>query len=483
MDGYLTFSDGSYANLQDIRHHDFTSVITTLDPEILSESPHSTSHHPTLIATGEGITSVMLEVNIPDACQKWKNNNVVVFDTMHLNITFAGADHLSSDSDSKPKHNGRFSLTPDVGPVDFGLTLPGYSLLDHDQQGGGGKGRNGKKDVIASIPIDIDINDLYPWDANQKGDDLGDQVNYESHHLDFNFYNKDDEKLTPLEIGMYVLLGVFCLAILAFMINCILFMARYRKSKRVPGVGSSTYPQNWVLFGPNDHMPAPVASPEEMVPLQNCPSEVINDIPEECQCTESEVSVERHSNGDCGMHSSQGQSSDGTVPCNARIYSDDMCDCCQGVCECEMDTALQEVKSEDEVEQEEEEDDRGSVSICSSESRENMQLQNTPAADCCNSDNDDNSDNVDVHMSDLSSNDFLESDSNAAVETSVAIAPEEPSTSTEATEDLEDPSSELRITLNPTPGDEEDCSLATPQDEIGFSELLDYLSELQESCA
>ena len=39
--------------------------------------------------------------------------------------------------------------------------------------------------------------------------------------------------MTALEIGMYVLLGIFCLAITVFMVNCMVFVWRYKR-KRVP---------------------------------------------------------------------------------------------------------------------------------------------------------------------------------------------------------------------------------------------------------
>ena len=510
LDGLMTFSDGASTNLQDIRQQDFIPLITSLNPEIVSGSPLATHHHPSLVALGEGITSVMLEVKIPETCQKWKNNNVVAFDLLNINVSFSDEHHHGSPDVAE---NGRVSLTPDLGHVDYGVVMPNYSPDDAGQKGGkGGKGRNGKKDnVISSIPIDIDISDLYPRYTNSKDaeDGVGDEhVEYEDNQLDFNFFNKDKEELTPLEIGMYVLLAVFCVAIFAFMINCILFMARYRKSKRVPTVGQSTYPQNWVLFGMDDRVPVPVASPEEMVPLQDCggeyPAAAGGACVEDYTCTESEVSIERHSNiENCGMHDAiQGQgSSHCTLPCGGDTtdYGKEPCDCCNGVCTCEMDTAMHDGKSEDEIEEVEEED-RESVSICSSESRENMESvanNNNPTTGAtdinCNTDCS-GLDSVVTHVNHLgsSSEDYVDTiDAAVAMAPSVAIAPEEMSTSTEATDDYDDPTgAELRITLNPTADgsgveDELECSLDSPEDDIGFGDLEDYLSlfELQESCA
>ena len=38
--------------------------------------------------------------------------------------------------------------------------------------------------------------------------------------------------LTPIEIGMYVLLAVFCVAMSVFMVNCIVFFVRYKRKQK-----------------------------------------------------------------------------------------------------------------------------------------------------------------------------------------------------------------------------------------------------------
>ncbi|CAG00888.1 unnamed protein product [Tetraodon nigroviridis] len=56
--------------------------------------------------------------------------------------------------------------------------------------------------------------------------------------------------MTDLEIGMYALLGVFCLAILVFLINCIVFVLKYRH-KRIPPEGQANmdHSHHWVFLG------------------------------------------------------------------------------------------------------------------------------------------------------------------------------------------------------------------------------------------
>ncbi|KFW83234.1 Transmembrane protein 132C, partial [Manacus vitellinus] len=56
--------------------------------------------------------------------------------------------------------------------------------------------------------------------------------------------------LSDLEIGMYALLGVFCLAILVFLINCATFALKYRhKQVLVEGQTTMTHSHDWVWLG------------------------------------------------------------------------------------------------------------------------------------------------------------------------------------------------------------------------------------------
>ncbi|XP_016303634.1 transmembrane protein 132D-like [Sinocyclocheilus anshuiensis] len=56
--------------------------------------------------------------------------------------------------------------------------------------------------------------------------------------------------LTDLEIGMYALLGVFCLAIIVFMVNCVSYLVKFRH-KQTPGqVSEQTgHRHDWVWLG------------------------------------------------------------------------------------------------------------------------------------------------------------------------------------------------------------------------------------------
>ncbi|XP_006875052.1 PREDICTED: transmembrane protein 132A [Chrysochloris asiatica] len=59
------------------------------------------------------------------------------------------------------------------------------------------------------------------------------------------------QRITDLELGMYALLGIFCLAILIFLVNGVVFVLRYQRKEPPDSVTDPTSPQphNWVWLG------------------------------------------------------------------------------------------------------------------------------------------------------------------------------------------------------------------------------------------
>ncbi|XP_036851151.2 transmembrane protein 132A isoform X2 [Manis javanica] len=59
------------------------------------------------------------------------------------------------------------------------------------------------------------------------------------------------QQITELELGMYALLGVFCLAILIFLVNGVVFVLRYQRKEPPDGATdpASPQPHNWVWLG------------------------------------------------------------------------------------------------------------------------------------------------------------------------------------------------------------------------------------------
>lgn len=84
-------------------------------------------------------------------------------------------------------------------------------------------------------------------------DDIGEYAKKESEGKPEPLRTKRlQEGLTPLEIGMYVLLAVFCVAMTVFMVNCIVFFVRYKRKQKPTKAGSTEAIKNandWVWIG------------------------------------------------------------------------------------------------------------------------------------------------------------------------------------------------------------------------------------------
>lgn len=58
----------------------------------------------------------------------------------------------------------------------------------------------------------------------------------------------ESKRVTSLELGMYILLAVFCIAIVVFAANCFIFVLRYRRGKVVQSSADTTA-HDWVWIG------------------------------------------------------------------------------------------------------------------------------------------------------------------------------------------------------------------------------------------
>ncbi|XP_063313261.1 transmembrane protein 132E [Pelobates fuscus] len=204
---WLIFSDGSSAPLSLYDPKDYTLALSSLDERVISVSPERSFP---LVTAGEeqGTGSfIRVEMIINESCQKIKRRSILSTATALVQVIFGPDEPGDEDEPGKlvsvvPPHfketTGTTSLPPLSTPVE-----------DHSSHGSG------------EYPLPIPT--LFP--QLPRG-------------------------LTDLEIGMYALLGVFCLAILVFLINCIVFVLKYRH-KRVPPEGQANpdHSHHWVFLG------------------------------------------------------------------------------------------------------------------------------------------------------------------------------------------------------------------------------------------
>ncbi|XP_029778471.1 transmembrane protein 132C-like [Suricata suricatta] len=267
---WLHLSDGSVAPLDIYDPRDFALTATSLDEAVVSVPRAHSPRWPVVMAEGEGQGPlVRVDMTIAEACQKSKRKSILAVGVGSVRVKFGQNDADSSPggdkdegeiknhaSDRRQKAQepegppgGRSSLEREEGPLRRGGTtarpLPDSRVVTSGRLDAG---RPSGEGPLQRIPLDF-TNFPARVDLPSAGGGLGasDLV-------------QTPRGLSDLEIGMYALLGVFCLAILVFLINCATFALRFRH-KQVPleGQASVTHSHDWVWLGNEAELLEPAA--------------------------------------------------------------------------------------------------------------------------------------------------------------------------------------------------------------------------------
>nr|XP_056715061.1 transmembrane protein 132C [Euleptes europaea] len=264
VSSWIQFSDGTVTPLDIYDPKDFSLSASSLDESIISAHASSTTKWPVVAAEGEGQgTLVKVDMMISEACQKSKRKSILAVGNGSIKVKFGQNDanaHSISDYDADEIENHasdrrQKALDPERYGQD-GRYL-GSSSAEREE-GAVRKASTTAKSVVKGKVLK----------SNLAGEKLSDDGQLQNIPIDFtNFPAQIDlpksdggvgdndlvqapRGLSDLEIGMYALLGVFCLAILVFLINCATFTLKYRH-KQVPVEGQATmsHSHDWVWLG------------------------------------------------------------------------------------------------------------------------------------------------------------------------------------------------------------------------------------------
>ncbi|XP_038619857.1 transmembrane protein 132D-like [Tachyglossus aculeatus] len=241
---WIQFSDGSVMPLDIYDGNDFFLMVTSLDEKVVSARPDPKLKWPVVVAESEGQGAlVKVEMVISESCQKSKRKSVLAVGTGNIKVKFGPSEANPNGSDS--------------GLGGAGVHLENHAS-DRKQKSFLERVRQDGQYYSSSSSLDgMEGSQIYPTDRStlQKKEDQESLLDDDSHlqtiPIDFtsfpaqvdlprsdgdmeeNDLGQASRGLSDLEIGMYALLGVFCLAILVFLINCVTFALKYRH-KQVP---------------------------------------------------------------------------------------------------------------------------------------------------------------------------------------------------------------------------------------------------------
>ncbi|XP_008852006.1 transmembrane protein 132D [Nannospalax galili] len=239
---WVQFSDGSVTPLDIYDGKDFSLMATSLDEKVVSILQDPKFKWPIIAAENEGQGAlVKVEMLISESCQKSKRKSVLAVGTANIKVKFGQNDanpnsseggHLGAGLHLENNIGNRRSKKPlqewgsPEGPF-YGS--PSVGLME-------GWGSPTKRPTFQKDSQESLLEDVIP--AQTMTTDLTsfpDQVDLPRSNIDMDEHDPEQaaKGLSDLEIGMYALLGVFCLAIMVFLINCVTFALKYRH-KQVP---------------------------------------------------------------------------------------------------------------------------------------------------------------------------------------------------------------------------------------------------------
>lgn len=224
MSIWMLFSDNTAASLIYFDPKDYNLNASSLNDKVASVSQEPQQRWPVVVAEGEGSGEVVrLEMTICEACQKTKRKSVIAAAEVYAKVRFGPED----DSEEDTTTEGEMELAPVTRRPAIDPNVNGRIYETSNEQ-------------PASVPIDYTN---FPTMSNQG-------VPITESDEDEDEFVHSPRSMTDLEIGMYALLGVFCLAILVFLINCIVFVLKYRH-KRIPPEGQANmdHSHHWVFLG------------------------------------------------------------------------------------------------------------------------------------------------------------------------------------------------------------------------------------------
>lgn len=224
LDIELEFSDGSRTPLRDISVDDYFLLVESLDTEVVAFAPMLASHHPRVIAVGEGngellrVTLLLSEEcrirrNMPVSKQGMKTSvGPLVSALASVQVDFSGSDA-----------NTRSDTLQNDGAVGRDRNKLGKELNDLE-------------DILIGIPLKDDNGHesaavVHSSRQHHRGSvGGGGIISSNSGMVGVFSSNKSmvHGDVATLEIGMYIVLAAFCLAIAVFVVSCVVYASKYR---------------------------------------------------------------------------------------------------------------------------------------------------------------------------------------------------------------------------------------------------------------
>ncbi|XP_061939594.1 transmembrane protein 132E isoform X4 [Apis cerana] len=229
LDIDVEFSDGTRTPLREIAVNDYHLLVESLDPEVVAFAPMVASHHPRVIAVGEGRGDLLrVSLQLADACRltgrrSGKGSQRATAATLATASANVEVDFASSDLPNRPefvqndgggtvgshhhreRKTSRGEMAPDLHDILIGLPLKDENGHEHEH-------KHEHEPLVQARQHRTAI-------ANGMSSGGMGGVGIRHH---------GGARMSPLEIGMYVLLAAFCFAIVVFVVSCVVYASKFK---------------------------------------------------------------------------------------------------------------------------------------------------------------------------------------------------------------------------------------------------------------
>lgn len=265
----LHLSDGTVTSLDSVSSKDYhLSIDIFHENRAIAIAPPSlsaiTNSYPRLIAINEGKDQLIhVSLEVPAICQR-KRTQQLAMSYLTISVDFNADDEGSSlinlqqnDAFSKMKKfgNSKFNRSRSSRPS---LFSPGYSYSSSSSSPRNSKAGNS----VSSSNKDFNYHRERILKMILAKPESDDSIRVVDPDYDSGLYYHN---LTPLEIGMYSLLVIFSLAVLIFIMSCLIFAFKFRSKNDSPNAYSLPHHVPPI----DSHLPTSVVTSVAHLPLDH----------------------------------------------------------------------------------------------------------------------------------------------------------------------------------------------------------------------
>ena len=271
LDIEVEFSDGTTTPLKAIDPAHYYLTVDSLNPHVIAFAPVAGSTDPRVIAVGRGQGKSLTMIHFMNTVSAL-SPSLCAGELLQLSLELADDCHQKDDP---PLATTRASVTVDFMPEGKGLGGSGEERSDNKSHKKSGKGDRGKVGGMKSVDMG-DLSEILSNIALRDDNSQSRQGHFDPMNAPPNAYDQQHDfyhhSTTPLEVGMYILLGVFCIAIAIFMASCFVYASKHQHQPPFPLQQKSQSVQNahdWVWLGRQTLDKSSVQSSSSRDPLDN----------------------------------------------------------------------------------------------------------------------------------------------------------------------------------------------------------------------